>query len=401
MDWPTMWIHRELEVLLGNSSSLGPFSVVLLLGPRQVGKSSLLNRCVPSETQKIELDDLDIRTRANQDPVLFSKELRAPLLIDEIQYAPALLSQVKVLADRSPKRLCMYLTGSQSFEVMRGVRESLAGRVVILNLLGLSLKEKGLTENSSPIDLFKEFFIGTFPALRVGEPTVWARFMNSYVQTYVQRDVGELLGIQKRREFELFLKACALRTGQLINYEELARDSSISAATAKDWLSILEDSFLIRLVHPYFNNRTKRLIKSPKLYFLDTGLCAYLAGWRDSEQIRVGPWAGAFFETAIFGELVRYFSHRGLDYQLYFWRDKDGNEVDFIVENGGKTYPIEVKLGSPNPRDLCSHELLKIPSLTDGSIISLAVTTPKEGQRVAITEDWWSCGVLVERIFEQ
>ncbi len=372
-----------------------------MLGPRQVGKSSLLNRCVSAETHRIELDDLEVRTRANQDPVLFSKELKVPLLIDEIQYAPTLLSHVKILADRSPKKLCIYLTGSQSFDVMRGVRESLAGRVVILNLFGLSLKEKGVTQNSSPVDFFREFFIGSFPALRVSEPTMWARFMSSYVQTYVERDVAELLGIQKRREFELFLKACALRTGQLINYEELARDSSISAATAKDWLSILEDSFLIRLIHPYFNNRTKRLIKTPKLYFLDTGLCAYLAGWRDSEQIRIGPWAGAFFETAIFGELVRYFSNRGLDYQIHFWRDKDGNEVDFIVENGGSTYPIEVKLGTPNPRDLCPLSLLKIPDLREGSIISLAVTTQNNGKNVAIKESWRSSGALIDQIFER
>jgi predicted AAA+ superfamily ATPase len=401
MDWPTSWINREFESLLTPSSSLGPFSVLLMLGPRQVGKSSLLNRCVSAETHRIELDDLEVRTRANQDPVLFSKELKVPLLIDEIQYAPTLLSHVKILADRSPKKLCIYLTGSQSFDVMRGVRESLAGRVVILNLFGLSLKEKGVTQNSSPVDFFREFFIGSFPALRVSEPTMWARFMSSYVQTYVERDVAELLGIQKRREFELFLKACALRTGQLINYEELARDSSISAATAKDWLSILEDSFLIRLIHPYFNNRTKRLIKTPKLYFLDTGLCAYLAGWRDSEQIRIGPWAGAFFETAIFGELVRYFSNRGLDYQIHFWRDKDGNEVDFIVENGGSTYPIEVKLGTPNPRDLCPLSLLKIPDLREGSIISLAVTTQNNGKNVAIKESWRSSGALIDQIFER
>lgn len=399
MDWPSIWIQRDFEGLLESASSLGPFSVLLLLGPRQVGKSSLLNRCTPLGTQMVNLDDLDVRTRANQDPALFSRELEVPLLIDEIQYAPALLSQVKILADRFPRELKIFLTGSQSFEVMRGVRESLAGRVAILNLFGLSLSEKGLSDQTSPIEFFKEFFIGTFPALRTSENPVWTRYMSSYVQTYVQRDVGELLGIQKRREFELFLKACALRTGQLINYEELARDSSVSAATAKEWLSILEDSFLIRLVHPYFNNRTKRLIKTPKLYFLDTGLCAYLAGWRDSEQIRVGPWAGAFFETAVFGELVRYFSHRGLDYQIHFWRDKDGNEVDFLVETEGRIYPIEVKLGTPNPRDLCSLERLQVPDIEDGTVVSLAMPAAEGGRRAHVKDRWVAAGVRLDRVF--
>jgi predicted AAA+ superfamily ATPase len=259
VDWPNSWIKGDFETLLGAPKAVGPFSCVLLLGPRQVGKSALLNRVVPPGTLTIELDDLDTRSRANRDPSLFAKELKAPLLVDEIQYAPILLSQIKILADRAPQDLKIFLTGSQSFEVMPGVQESLAGRFVILNLLGLSLAEKGILPDVSPKDLFEELFIGGFSALRTAERSVWARFMSSYVQTYVQRDVAELLGIQKRREFELFLRACALRTGQLINYEELARDSAISSGTAKEWLSIW-------LVHPYFSNRTKRLIKTPKLY---------------------------------------------------------------------------------------------------------------------------------------
>lgn len=400
MDQPSVWINRDLEDLLkGESSALGPFSAVLLLGPRQVGKSTLLNHCVPPSTQKVELDDLDTRTRANRDPALFSRELGVPLLIDEIQYAPALLSKVKMLADQSPRELKIFLTGSQSFEVIRGVQESLAGRVAILNLFGLSLSEKEVSDDSLPQRIFEELFIGTFPALRTSEANVWSRYMSSYVQTYIQRDVGELLGVQKRREFELFLKACALRSGQLVNLEELARDSSISASTAKEWLSILEDSFIVRIIYPYFNNRTKRLIKTPKLYFLDTGLCAFLAGWRDSEQIRVGPWAGAFFETAVFGELVRYFSHRGMDYQIHFWRDRDGNEIDFLVETSGKILPIEVKLGSPNPRDLFSIQHLDIPTVESGTVISLATSLSKEGKRPQLKEGWYAGGVRVDKVF--
>ena len=401
MDWPNSWIKRDFEALLSAPKALGPFSCLLLLGPRQVGKSALLNRVVPPGTLTIELDDLDTRSRANRDPSLFAKELKVPLLVDEIQYAPILLSQIKILADKTPQNLKIFLTGSQSFEVMRGVQESLAGRVVILNLFGLSLAEKGISPDVSPKDLFEELFIGGFPALRTAESSVWARFMSSYVQTYVQRDVAELLGIQKRREFELFLKACAIRTGQLINYEALARDSAISPGTAKEWLSILEDSFLIRLVHPYFSNRAKRLIKTPKLYFLDTGLCAYLAGWRESEHIRLGPWAGAFFETAIFGELMRYHSHRGLDYQIHFWRDKEGNEIDFLLEARGQVVPIEVKLGTPNPRDLLQLDRLEIPSLKQGHVVSLAIGQTENGKGAPITHDWIASGIRLDRLFER
>ena len=396
MDRPSNWINRDFQELIRSPEALGPFSVLLLLGPRQVGKSSLLNLSAPRDTLKIDLDDLETRTRANGDPILFGRELRVPLFIDEIQYAPSLLSQIKILADKNHQALKIMLTGSQSFEVMRGVRESLAGRVVILNLFGLSLHEKKISAMTSPIELFKEFFIGTFPALRTNSETIWTRYMSSYVQTYIQRDVAELLGIQKRREFELFLKACALRTGQLINYEELARDSAISATTAKVWLSILEDSFLIKLIHPYFTNRTRRLIKTPKLYFIDSGLCAYLAGWRDSEQIRIGPWAGSFFETVIFGEIIRYFTNQGLDYQIHFWRDKDGNEIDFLVETIGKTYPIEVKLGTPNHRDLLNLDTLKIPDVEDGVVVSLSASNTNQGEKVWIKNRWRLSGVVID-----
>jgi predicted AAA+ superfamily ATPase len=325
--------------------------------------------------------------------VLFSRELKAPLLVDEIQYAPQLLSAIKILADTQPGVPCVWITGSQSFDIMRGVRESLAGRVAILNLYGLSLQEKGVHLNASPSELFREFFIGTFPALRTAESDIWARFMSSYTETYIQRDVAELLGIQKRREFEIFLKLCALRTGQLINFEELARDSGISPRTAKEWISILEDSFLIRTGSPYSSNRSKRLIKTPKLYFLDSGLCAYLAGWRDSEQLRLGPWSEAFVETVVFGEVIRTLAHHGKTAQIHFWRDKDGNEVDLIVETGGKAFPIEIKLGAPHPSRIMRHEMIRIDHLQEGRIVSLASSHAsgfiKEGWRMGSLDCRW------------
>jgi predicted AAA+ superfamily ATPase len=374
MDQPNTWIYRVFQGLFDAPDRIGPFSAILLLGPRQVGKSSLLLRCCSSDTKFINLDDIETRTRANSDPVLFSRELKIPLLIDEIQYAPKLLSTVKILADKSRPPPKIWITGSQSFEVMKGVKESLAGRIAIFNLFGLSLAEKSIDLNSVPEDLFEEFFIGTFPALRQSDTEIWSRFMSSYVQTYIQRDIAELLGIQKRREFEIFLKICALRTGQLVNYNEIAKDAGVSPSTAKEWISILEDSYLIRLVHPYYTNRTKRLVKTPKLYFVDSGLCAYLAGWKNSEQIRLGPWAGAFFETVIFGELLRWFSHRGKDFNIYFWRTRDGEEVDFILETAKGIVPIEVKLGSPVQKEILPHHKLCIDNIQEGAIISIAMS---------------------------
>jgi len=175
-------------------------------------------------------------------------------------------------------------------------------------------------------------------------------YLSSYLQTYIERDVRELLGIQKRREFEIFVRMCALRTGQVLNTVEIARDSGISPNTAKEWISLLEDSFLIRLVHPHHSNRTLRMIKSPKLYFLDAGLAAWLAGWRDPETLRLSPMAGAIYETQVFGELLRHDRHRAREVDITYWRTRDGEEIDFLVESAGRICPIDLKMGTPDAR---------------------------------------------------
>ncbi len=384
MDQPSTWIKREFEGILENVQRLGPFKVLLILGPRQVGKSSILLRSAATDAQYINLDDLETRIRAERDPILFSKDFTAPIIVDEIQYAPQLLSPIKVLADKTDKKLCIWLTGSQSFQVMKGVKESLAGRVLILNLFGLSLAERANSAFSSIENFFKEVFIGSFPALRESDPDIWSRYLSSYTTTYIERDVAELLGIQKRREFEIFLKLCALRTGQLVNYDEMGRDAGVSAKTAKDWLGILEDSFVLKLVHPYHSNRSKRLIKTPKMYFLDTGLCSYLAGWRDPEQLRLSPFAGAIFETAIFCEITRCLSNRAKDFQIFYWRTKDGEEIDFLVETNGKIVPIEAKIGTVNTRSLCELENIADKNWSNGTVVSL--TRLNQGIISATTE---------------
>ncbi len=384
-----MWKQREIEKLFDKTS--GPLRlhpVWMVLGPRQVGKSSLLQRMAEPGRIVIDLDDLAIREAANRDPALFAQDLRLPLTIDEIQYAPALLSQVKILADRERAPGSIWITGSQNFEIMKGVRESLAGRVAILNLFGFSIFEKGV-RFATPQDFFSCISETTFPALLgVNDAHVRDVYLNGYIKTYIERDVQELLGISKRREFEIFVKLCALRTGQLINYESLASDAGISPATAKQWLSILEDSFLIKIVYPYASNRNKRLVKTPKLYFLDAGLAAYIAGWREPGTLATGPMSGAFFENAIFAELVRFFSSRAKSFEICFWRSRDGEEIDFIVEDGEKRFAIECKVGTPLPKSLAKTKRLDELELSNAYVATLTALNRAPWK---VTEQWTAC----------
>lgn len=384
LDMPDKWIRRTLEGLLtAPAPALRLFPVWLLLGPRQVGKSSLLKRCAGTR-RFIDLDNLDVRARANQDPELFMRGLEPPLLIDEIQYAPQLLSPIKRLADRHAGPGAVWLTGSQNFSVMEGVKETLAGRVAVINLFGLSDEEKH-SRPGSPAAYFNNIMRTTFPKLAEAEdPDARGLYLSSYVQTYIERDVRELLRIEKRREFEIFLKMCALRSAQVVNYDDLARDAGISAVTAKSWLSLLEDSFLIKLVPPYHTNRTKRLIKSPKLYFLDMGLCAHLAGWRDPEALRLGPLGGAAFETHVFGQILRGLRHRLQEAEIHFWRTRDGREIDFLVETAGRCFPVEVKMGRPQTRDLLPLASISDPHWEQGQVVSLSGEAGPE----PLTKEW-------------
>ncbi|MFN5064104.1 MAG: ATP-binding protein, partial [Pseudomonadota bacterium] len=381
-----MWYQREIEALF--SPEQGPLRlhpVWMVLGPRQVGKSSLLKHMAEEGRTVVDLDDLTIREAANRDPALFAQNLRLPLTIDEIQYAPELLSQVKILADRQRIPGSIWITGSQNFEIMQGVRESLAGRVAILNLFGLSISEKR-SRITSPIDFFSCISETSFPALRgIDDLNVRDVYLNGYIKTYIERDVQEILGISKRREFEIFVKLCALRTGQLINYESLASDAGVSPATAKQWLSILEDSFLIKIVHPYASNRNKRLVKTPKIYFIDSGLAAYIAGWREPEVLAHGPMGGAFFESAIFGELLRFFSNRAKSFEISFWRSRDGEEIDFIVEADQKRFAIECKIGSPTTSSLLKGRHLEELDLSAAYVATL---TALHRDPLKLTEQW-------------
>ena len=383
------WIDRTFQsVLTAPAPQLRLFPVWLLLGPRQVGKSSLLDRCADGHAW-VTLDDLDTRERANRDPVLFVRELTPPFVIDEIQYAPRLLSPIKRMVDTGGLEPgAIRLTGSQSYHVMEGVTETLAGRVAILNLLGLSDEEKALPPTPPPDEYFRRILQTGFPRLcGVEDRAARDLYLSSYVQTYIERDIRELLRIEKRREFETFVKLCALRTGQVVNYDDLARDTGVSTGTAKSWLSLLEDGFLIRLLPPYFTNRTRRMVKSPKLYFLDAGLAAWLGGWRTPQEARLGPMGGALFETHVLAELIKCFRHRAREVDVHFWRTRDGQEIDFLVENDGRTWPVEVKTGSPRYDRLPSLQRIAEPGWQPGQVVSLAAPA----HPVRIMDDWTLC----------
>ncbi len=372
-------------VLNTPAEQLQLFPVWLLLGPRQVGKSSLLDRCSKGHAF-INLDDLEVRERANRDPVLFLRDLDPPFVIDEIQYAPQLLSPIKRIVDSCELEPgAIRLTGSQNFRVMQGVTETLAGRVAILNLLGLGNEEKEAFSDISPERTFSTLLETGFPRLHgVAEGASRDLYLSSYVQTYIERDVRELLQIGKRREFETFVRLAALRTAQVVNLQDLARDAGVSPRTAREWLSVLEDSFLIRLVRPWFTNRSRRMTKSPKLYFLDAGLAAWLGGWRNVEQARLGPMGGALFETQIFSEILRRFRHRAQEVEIHFWRTRDGQEIDFLVEHGGRVWPVEVKLGSPRYERLPALQRIAEPNWRPGQVVSLAAPA----EPVRLRSDW-------------
>lgn len=385
-----MYIPRYLEEDILKTHRT--FKVLYLGGPRQVGKTTLLSRLAQRlKIHYVSLDNLSARELARRDPDLFLQKYPAPLFIDEVQYAPDLFSSIKLRVDATERNGQYWLTGSQQFSIMKNLKESLAGRVGILSLLGFSMSEEKkiikcklpflptrsprFYERSDLRSVFHRIFRGFFPSLTKRNAPEIERFFNSYVQTYLDRDLRDIFNVSHLSTFHVFLQLCAARTGQILNYSTLARDAGVSVHAAREWIHILETSMQIYLLRPYYRNVSKRIIKSPKLYFLDTGLAAFLTKWKSPDSLMSGAMAGAFFETYVVGEIIKSYLYRGEEPPLYYFRDKEHHEVDILIERNNVIYPIEIKMSSRvNESEINNIMYLrkKIPNVEKGAVICLA-----------------------------
>ena len=384
------YIKRSAEKVIEKQEKM--FKTILVTGARQVGKTTMLKN-LKSDINYITLDDMILNQLAKEDPDLFLKSHKAPIIIDEIQYAPDLLRYIKIEIDNSEKKAMFYLTGSQQFHLMKNVSESLAGRVGILNLLGLSLREIKEIDFNKPFIPTQEYLKerekyntkisyneiwdiihkGTMPAL-YQEESDFEMFYTMYVNTYIERDVRNLTQVGDTLTFLKFMTALASRIGQLLNLNSVASEVGITIPTAQRWLSILVSSNIVYLLEPYYNNIVKRAVKTPKIYFLDTGLVSYLTRWKDKDVLESGNMAGNFFENFVIVEIIKsYYNNGELRPPLYFYRDKEKKEIDLIIEQNGKLHPIEIKKSAnPNKDMISSFKVLdKIGKIGEGGIICM------------------------------
>ena len=377
------------------------FGSVLVTGARQVGKSTLLDHAAHG-VNALTMDDANTLESALSDPSAFLEINKPPLLIDEVQKAPVLFPQIKTIIDKTKGKGLFYMSGSEQFNMMEKVTESLAGRVGILVLMGISLREQiawslsGEQEAPRHTALYSEGFVpaydklqsrsvltpsldldslwrmihrGSMPELVANPDFDWSKFYGSYIQTYIERDVRKLTQVDDEIQFQAFMRVIAARTGQILNISEVARDVSISDAKAKKWLSVLQASHLVYLLRPFHNNLTNRAIKTPKLYLTDTGLAAYLTRWSNHNVLREGAMAGAFFETFVVNEILKsYYNSGELNPPLYYFRDKDKREIDLLIEKDGNLHPLEIKKGTnPGLHDTRSFCVLdNIPGVNRG-----------------------------------
>lgn len=344
------------------------FGSVLVTGARQVGKTTLLQNCLDGISY-VTLDDPILLDQAKNEPRTFLSDNRPPVFIDEIQKAPNLFPVLKMNMDKEKSKGMYYLSGSQQFQMMKNVSESMSGRVGIVNLHSLSLRERMGQEYDEPFiptqsyvavrkdsaqeltsdELWKIIQRGSMPDLVANPDFDSQMYYSAYVKTYIERDVRQLTQVADETCFAKFMSAVACYTGQLLNVSSLARDVNISQQTVERWLSILITSNVVFLLRPFSNNVMTRTIKTPKLYFLDTGLAAYLTRWTTPQVLRNGAMAGAFFETFVIGEIVRSYANRGLEPPIWFYRDKY-NEIDLVIESDGTLYPVEIKKHSDPKR---------------------------------------------------
>ncbi len=374
------YIKRSLENVVNQVTKEYP--VVLVTGPRQVGKTTMLQKLMEgTDRGYVTLDDLNERNIAKTDPELFLQLHKPPILIDEVQYAPELFTYIKMHVDKNRDAGAFWLTGSQVFKLMKGVQESLAGRVAVLSLTSLSQAEiyggisepftidmealtarKAGREGADAKTVFERIFKGSMPAIVSGANSNSQIFYNSYLTTYIERDVKELSDAIDSLKFLRFNTAVAARCGQMLNIADIASDADINQVQAKNWLGILETLGIIFYLHPYSNNLLKRLVKTPKLYFYDTGLVCHLTRWSSAETLESGAMNGAVLENYVVAEIMKSYLNCGMEPYLYYYRDKDAKEIDIVLEHDGVLNPIEIKKTS-NP----GSELTKVFHLLDKS----------------------------------
>ncbi len=387
-----MYIKRVIEKKIIELSN--NFPVVMLTGARQVGKTTILkNINLKKKLNYITLDYPNLRNLARTDPELFLQTYTPPIIIDEAQYAPELFSYIKIRVDENSEKGQYFLTGSQMFNLMQNVSESLAGRVGILNLHGFSRAEiygydekefipsNDLTihKNQTANDVFNAIHRGSMPAMLINSDLKPEDYYSSYVQTYIERDVKNLAYVQNEDKFFQFMSCLAARTSSELNLSDISKDVGIDNKTADRWISILKSSGIIYLLRPYSSNTVKRIVKRPKIYFMDTGLACYLSYWNNPRTLQVSAMAGAMFETYVVSEIIKTYTNKGLDprTRLSYYRDNNKREIDLIISDNDILYPIEIKK-SANPKKNAIKHFTVINNLSKtkgkGLVISLSQT---------------------------
>ena len=372
------YIHRSLERKFLKMSHA--FKVVMVTGARQVGKSTMLKHLAQDSGRTyVSMDDGDVRELANRDPKLFFQMYQPPVLIDEVQKAPALFEQIKILCDESEERGRFWLTGSQSKKLMKQAGDSLAGRIGILKMYSLSAKElegrpddipdsyslssllqrkKALPDNNI-LDVYSRIWEGGMPDMISMDAEIRREYWNSYIDAYLMRDAVDDNGILDTEGFRKFLRACAAFSGELVNYNDLGSAAGVSGSTAKEWAKVLQTMGIIFLLEPYYNNELKRMIKTPKLYFCDTGLCAFLSSWTSRDTLLNGAASGHYLENYVVSEMLRNSSYGEKKVNLNFYRDTNQKEIDLVLEMDGQLHPFEIKCAaSPDSKAIRAFSLL-------------------------------------------